>query len=111
MSSSNRHIVTEKEIFEKGYKTILAIDEAGRGPLAGPLCVGGALLREIHIPMLEHRIFFDSKQLPETKRDQLFSVIEKEKIPHKADQNDPKYNLLTRFAGDESEKKARLKKI
>ena len=76
-------IVTEKEIFEKGYKTILAIDEAGRGPLAGPLCVGGTLFQSIHIPLLKNRIFFDSKQLSEIKRNDLFSVIEKEKIPHK----------------------------
>ena len=74
----------ETHLFKKGYNTILAIDEAGRGPLAGPLCVGGTLFQEIHIPLLRHRIFFDSKQLTEQKRNGLFQEIKKQGIPHKA---------------------------
>ena len=56
---------------EKGYKLICGIDEAGRGPLAGPVCAAAVILPEgIEIEGLN-----DSKKLTEKKREKLYDVI------------------------------------
>ena len=34
----------EKEAYDEGYQYIIGLDEAGRGPMAGPLVVGGAIM-------------------------------------------------------------------
>ena len=34
----------EKELHEKGFKNICGIDEAGRGPLAGPVVIAGVIM-------------------------------------------------------------------
>ncbi len=54
-----------------GYKNICGVDEAGRGPLAGPVCAAAVIL-----PMgLEIEGLNDSKKLSEKKREQLFPII------------------------------------
>ena len=56
---------------EKGYKYVCGIDEAGRGPLAGPVCAAAVILPEgIEIDGLN-----DSKKLTEKKREKLYDVI------------------------------------
>ena len=61
----------EKEQWEKGLSTICGVDEAGAGPLAGPVYAAAVILpREIDIPGLN-----DSKKLTEKKREALFDVI------------------------------------
>lgn len=56
---------------EKGYKLICGVDEAGRGPLAGPVCAAAVILPEnCEIDGLN-----DSKKLSEKKRETLFDVI------------------------------------
>ena len=61
----------EKLAIEKGFKTICGIDEAGRGPLAGPVYAAAVIL-----PMdLEIDGLNDSKKLTEKKREALFDVI------------------------------------
>ncbi len=50
---------------------LLGIDEAGRGPLAGPLCVAGVVLKK------EIKELNDSKKLSEKKREELFEKIKK----------------------------------
>lgn len=56
---------------EKGYKCICGIDEAGRGPLAGPVYAAAVILPEgLVIEGLD-----DSKKLSEKKRDILFDII------------------------------------
>lgn len=66
--------IYEKELSEKGYKFICGVDEAGRGPLAGPVCAAAVILPiDAEIPGLN-----DSKKLSEKKREALFPVaIEK----------------------------------
>ena len=55
----------------KGYSLVCGVDEAGRGPLAGPVCAAAVILPEdCEIPGLN-----DSKKLTEKKREQLFDVI------------------------------------
>ena len=54
-----------------GYKNICGVDEAGRGPLAGPVCAAAVILPvDIDIPGLN-----DSKKLTDKKRRELFPVI------------------------------------
>lgn len=63
----------ENECLEGGYKVIAGIDEAGRGPLAGPVAVAIAIM-----PLNPEKIIDgvnDSKKLTEKKRDELFEKI------------------------------------
>lgn len=61
----------EENAVSKGFKTICGIDEAGRGPLAGPVYAAAVIL-----PLgLEITGLNDSKKLSEKKREELFDVI------------------------------------
>lgn len=61
----------EREAREKGYKYICGVDEAGRGPLAGPVCAAAVILPDgIEIEGLN-----DSKKISEKKREALYDVI------------------------------------
>ncbi len=61
----------ENEIYDSGVELICGVDEAGRGPLAGPVCAAAVILpRGFEIPGLN-----DSKKLTEKKRDELYDVI------------------------------------
>ncbi len=61
----------EKELYEQGYRSICGIDEAGRGPLCGPVVAAACIL-----PLgLEISGLNDSKKLTEKKRDALFDII------------------------------------
>ena len=61
----------ENEIYDEGYTLICGVDEAGRGPLAGPVCAAAVILpRGLVIEGLN-----DSKKLTEKKREALFDPI------------------------------------
>ena len=61
----------EKKAIESGYRYICGVDEAGRGPLAGPVCAAAVILPiGIQIEGLN-----DSKKLSEKRREQLYDVI------------------------------------
>ena len=64
---------------EKDYSYYIGIDEAGRGPLAGPVAVGAicAKKRIFKEPFLKE-IIKDSKQLSAQKRREIFNIIKKE---------------------------------
>ncbi|MDE7124465.1 MAG: ribonuclease HII, partial [Eubacterium sp.] len=64
-------LLYEKEAKSKGYNVICGVDEAGRGPLAGPVFAAAVILPEGHI--IEG--VDDSKKLSEKKRDLLFDRI------------------------------------
>ena len=61
----------ENLAYEKGYKSVCGVDEAGRGPLAGPVCAAAVILPPGLIPEGVN----DSKKLTEKKREKLFDVI------------------------------------
>ncbi|MBO6047155.1 MAG: ribonuclease HII [Erysipelotrichaceae bacterium] len=61
----------EREARQQGYNVIIGLDEAGRGPLAGPLTVAGVIFPEGYY---DERIN-DSKQLTEGKREELYDII------------------------------------
>jgi len=61
----------ERKHLTEGCKMICGVDEAGRGPLAGPVCAAAVILpMDIDIPGLN-----DSKKLSDKKRRELFPVI------------------------------------
>ena len=61
----------EEKVLNAGYKLVCGIDEAGRGPLAGPVYAAAVVLSL----GLEIEGLNDSKKLSEKKREQLFDVI------------------------------------
>ena len=61
----------ENEIYDSGVALLCGVDEAGRGPLAGPVYAAAVMLpRGCEIPGLN-----DSKKLTEKRREELFDVI------------------------------------
>ena len=61
----------ENELYGKGFELVAGIDEAGRGPLAGPVCAAAVILpKDTVIEGIN-----DSKKLSPKKRDKLFDVI------------------------------------
>lgn len=61
----------ENEIYASGVSCLCGVDEAGRGPLAGPVCAAAVMLpRGLDIPGLN-----DSKKLTEKKREELYDII------------------------------------
>lgn len=68
----------EKELYEKGFEKICGIDEAGRGPLAGPVVVAGVIMPQDS--MIEG--INDSKKVSEKKREKLYDLIIEEAISY-----------------------------
>lgn len=61
----------EQKYFDQGFQYICGVDEAGRGPLAGPVCAAAVMLPpHLEIPGLD-----DSKKLSDKRRRELFPVI------------------------------------
>ena len=61
----------EKSALEKGYTVVAGTDEAGRGPLAGPVCAAAVILpQDLVIEGLN-----DSKKISEKKREKLYDII------------------------------------
>mgnify|MGYP004542370619 FL=1 len=66
----------ENEIYDSGVSILCGVDEAGRGPLAGPVCAAACILpRGLVIDGLD-----DSKKLSDEKRRELFDVIKREAV-------------------------------
>lgn len=66
----------ENAAISKGYKAVCGVDEAGRGPLAGPVCAAAVILpKGIVIDGVN-----DSKKLSEKKREALFDVIREQAL-------------------------------
>ena len=76
----------EKEKIRMGYTNICGCDEAGRGPLCGPVVADAVILPvDIDIPGLN-----DSKKLTEKKREALFDVIKEKAIAYAIAEASPK---------------------
>lgn len=66
----------EDSLFDQGIGVICGVDEAGRGPLAGPVYAAAAILpRDLEIPGLT-----DSKKLSDKKRRELFPIIKEQAV-------------------------------
>jgi ribonuclease HII len=71
----------EKKIWKKGIKRVAGLDEAGRGPLAGPV-VAGAVVLDFKLKIKDLKLLKevnDSKKLSAKKREELYEVIIKNK--------------------------------
>ncbi len=70
----------EQNIFSQGYNEIGAIDEAGRGPLAGPVVAACVLLKGDSVPHISNDLSLinDSKKLTAKRREKLFNIIRSE---------------------------------
>ena len=68
----------EEELLAQGYQLICGVDEAGRGPLAGPVCAAAVILPpHLEIPGLD-----DSKKLSDKRRRELFPIIKEQAIAY-----------------------------
>ena len=68
----------EEACREEGYTVICGVDEAGRGPLAGPVCAAAVILPDhLELPGLN-----DSKKLSDKKRRELFPLIKEQAIAY-----------------------------
>lgn len=68
----------EKQLFSEGYDFVVGIDEAGRGPLAGPVVACATTVRNDKFPMANDKkweLIRDSKTLSEKQREGLFDFI------------------------------------
>lgn len=77
--SSHERLQYEEQARSEGYSRILGVDEAGRGPMAGPLVVGGVIFPE---GFYDERIN-DSKKLTEKKREALYDLIIENALAYK----------------------------
>ena len=68
----------ENEALSKGYNNICGVDEAGRGPLAGPVCAAAVILPKGEIIEGVN----DSKKLTEKKREALYDVIKEKAVAY-----------------------------
>lgn len=77
MSEKNMWAI-EEELYSQGIVTVCGVDEAGRGPLAGPVCASAVILpRGLEIPGLD-----DSKKLSDKRRRELFPIIKEQAIAY-----------------------------
>lgn len=68
----------ENELYNAGFKAIAGVDEAGRGPLAGPVCAAAVILpQDAEIEGIN-----DSKKLTAKKRDMLFDIIKETAVAY-----------------------------
>ena len=68
----------ENSHFENGIQLICGVDEAGRGPLAGPVCAAAVILpKNVDIPGLN-----DSKKLTDKRRRELYPIIKETAIAY-----------------------------
>ena len=68
----------ENGYFDQGVKLICGVDEAGRGPLAGPVCAAAVILP----PNLEIPGLNDSKKLTDKRRRELFPMIKEQALAY-----------------------------
>lgn len=68
----------EQSWFDRGVNLICGVDEAGRGPLAGPVCAAAVILPpDVQLPGLN-----DSKKLTDKRRRELFPLIKEQAIAY-----------------------------
>lgn len=68
----------EDAFYAKGYQVICGVDEAGRGPLAGPVCAAAVILpTHLDLPGLN-----DSKKLTDKRRRALFPLIQEQAVAY-----------------------------
>ena len=67
----------EKRLWKKGFKRIACLDEAGRGPLAGPVVACATLFQQIPNHEFQTPKIKDSKKLTKKKREEFYKILTK----------------------------------
>lgn len=68
----------ESNLYAEGFQAICGVDEAGRGPLAGPVCAAAVILpKGLELPGLN-----DSKKLTDKRRRELYPIIQEQAIAY-----------------------------
>lgn len=67
----------ERQLWNQGYKYIAGVDEAGRGPWAGPVVAGAAIFA---VGCIEKLPLKDSKQMTEAQREEVFELIKEQAL-------------------------------
>lgn len=67
----------EKKLWRKGYKKIACLDEAGRGPLAGPVVAAVVIVKKFPISNFQFPKIKDSKKLSPKKREEFYKILTK----------------------------------
>ncbi len=68
----------ERQLWARGVRRIAGVDEAGRGPLAGPVVAAAVIFTKAYIEQEEHGLYAaltDSKKLTEAQRNRFFSIL------------------------------------
>ena len=68
----------QEQFYSEKIKVIVGVDEAGRGPLAGPVVAAACIFSRAY----NNKEINDSKQLSEKKREELFEIIKKDAIAY-----------------------------
>jgi len=66
----------ERKLWKKGYKMVVCLDEAGRGPLAGPVVAAAVAILNTKYKILNTKLR-DSKKLSAKKREQFYEILTK----------------------------------
>ncbi len=67
----------EKKCWRRGYKNVVGLDEAGRGPLAGPVTAAAVTVRQFPISNFQFPKIRDSKKLSAKQREQWYKILTK----------------------------------
>ncbi len=69
----------EKELYKRSYRCIAGLDEAGRGPLAGPVAAGAIAISDKRLVISDKRFkkIRDSKKLSEKQREEWYKILTK----------------------------------
>ncbi|MBI4359027.1 MAG: ribonuclease HII [Candidatus Nealsonbacteria bacterium] len=67
----------EKKLWRRGYKVVAGLDEAGRGPLAGPVVAAAVMIKNQRVKIEDLPGARDSKQLTQRQREKLYEAIVK----------------------------------
>ncbi len=69
----------EKKLWKKGYKCVVGLDEAGRGPLAGPVVAGAVCVSSSSYKFIKLKGINDSKKLSEKQREFFYEKLTNDK--------------------------------
>src|SRR3989344_5696805 len=71
-----KYCMSEKQLWEQGYITVAGLDEAGRGPLAGPVVACALTIDKKYFSKIKKYKYTDSKLLSLKQREKAFEVME-----------------------------------
>jgi len=72
-----RYLNEERKLWKKGHKKVVGLDEAGRGPLAGPVVAAAVMIKRFPVANFQFLGINDSKKLSAKKREEFYKIITK----------------------------------